>query len=79
MAQKIAILQVDTEAKYLRSIQSPTSTCTQANINPHFDLTNALQRVAVHRVKDVANLTSRIWREVLGNSPMRSEIDELKA
>jgi len=27
MAQKIAILQVDTEAKHLRSIQSPISTC----------------------------------------------------
>jgi len=75
----MAILQVDTEAKHLRLIQSPTSTCTQANINPHLDLTNALQRLAVHRAKDVANLTLRIWKEVLGNSPMRSVLDDLKA
>jgi Transposase and inactivated derivatives len=65
-------------AEHVGIIQSLISTCKLHNINPHTYLTDVLQRVAVHPAKDVADLTPRVWKEVYGQSPMRSVLDDLK-
>jgi transposase len=62
-------------AKYVGIIQSLISTCRVHGIDPYTYLVDVLQRIDTHLAKDVAWLTSRLWRERYAESPPRCEID----
>jgi hypothetical protein len=55
-------------------IQSLISTCKLHDINPHTYLTDVLQRVSHHPMKNIEELTPRLWKEKFADQPMRSVI-----
>lgn len=61
-------------AEHVGLIQSLISTCKLHDINPHVYLTDVLQRVSHHPMKNIEELTPRRWKERFANNPMRSVI-----
>jgi hypothetical protein len=61
-------------AEHVGLIQSLISTCKLHDINPHTYLTDVLQRVSHHPMKNIEELTPRLWKEKFADQPMRSMI-----
>lgn len=61
-------------AEHVGLIQSLISTCKLHDINAHTYLTDVLQRVSHHPMKNIEDLTPRLWKEKFSDQPMRSVI-----
>lgn len=61
-------------AEHVGLIQSLISTCKLHDINPHTYLTDVLLRVSHHPMKNIEELTPRLWKEKFADNPMRSLI-----
>jgi len=61
-------------AEHVGLIQSLISTCKLHDINPHTYLTDVLQRVSSHPMKNIEELTPRLWKDKFADEPMRSVI-----
>jgi transposase len=64
-------------AKHIGIIQSLLVTCRLHDINPYIYLVDVLQRVSLHPVAKVHELTPRLWKEKYSDNPLQSDIDML--
>jgi transposase len=62
-------------AKYVGIVQSLLLTCRLHGVDPYTYLVDVLQRVDSHPASQVAELTPRLWKERLAQTPLRSSID----
>ena len=65
-------------AERIASIQSLLFTCALHGVNPYVWLVDVLQRVAVHPMSRVRELTPREWKTRFADSPMRSLADSAR-
>ena len=64
-------------AKHVGIIQSLIVTCRLHGIDPYTYLVDVLQRVSQHPASRVAELTPRLWKQLLfADNPLRSDIHE---
>jgi len=61
-------------AEHVGIIQSLITTCRLHDINPYTHPVDVLQRVSIHPVSRVEQLTPRLWKEHFADNPMRSDI-----
>ena len=62
------------EAESVGILQSLVSTCRLHGIYPYTWLVNVLQRISVLPARDVAQLTSRLWKDHFADKPMISDV-----
>lgn len=62
-------------AEYVGKIQSLLVTCRLHGIDPYTYFVDVLQRVAVTKALDVADLTPRRWKELFAQAPLTSDLD----
>jgi hypothetical protein len=62
-------------AEHLGIIQSLICTCKLHGINPYTYLVDVLQRISQHPVKEVADLTPRLWKSRFADTQLRALID----
>jgi transposase len=55
-------------------LQSLISTCKLHGVDPYAYLTDVLLRVNTHPASRVIELTPRIWKEMFGHQPLRSDL-----
>jgi hypothetical protein len=63
-------------AEQLGILQSLMVTCRLQGINPYHYLVDVLQRVALHPAKDVLDLTPRVWKDKLADTPLTSDVQQ---
>jgi transposase len=61
-------------AEHVGLIQSLISTCKLHEINPHTYLTDVLQRISHHPMRNIEELRPRRWKEKFADSPTHSVI-----
>ena len=61
-------------AHVVGKLQSLIVTCRLHGVDPYTYLVDVLQRVAVHKAKDVDELTPRIWKAKFAESPFTSDL-----
>jgi transposase len=63
-------------AKHVGIIQSLIVTCRLHGIDPYLYLVDVLQRISKNPAGRVAELTPRLWKDLVAASPLRSDIHE---
>ena len=64
-------------AKRVGIIQSLLTTCRIHGINPSTYLIDVLQRVSTHPNERIEELTPRLWKNLYGDDPLRSDLDSI--
>ncbi len=49
-------------------------TCKMRGIDPATYLVDVLQRIAIHPANKVEELTPRVWKDLFGQNPVRSDL-----
>ena len=66
-------------AQHVGVVQSLIATCRLHEVDPYDYLVDVLQRVGQHPAADVAQLTTRLWKQRFGKAPLRSDISSRAA
>ena len=65
-------------AQRIGAIQSLLVTCRLHGVDPYTYLVDVLQRIDRHPLKDVIELTPRVWTTLFANNPLRSDLDRAR-
>lgn len=66
-------------AEHAGIVHSLIVTCRLHGIDPYVYLVDVLQRVGVHPASRVDELTPRRWKQLFGDAPLRSDLDQAAA